>query len=93
MSATLNAVESAAMELTDDERAELAISLIASIRTPAPSLHPAWEAEIAHRVADLESGRMATVSGEEALAEIQEILNNHPDPIAAFDSLLARDET
>lgn len=88
MPATLSTIEAAAMELTDEERAELAVSLLASIDTPAPTLHPAWEAEIARREADLAAGRTETIPAEEVLAEIQDILDNHPDPLEAFASIL-----
>ena len=88
MPATLSTIEAAAMELTDEERAELAVSLLASIDAPAPALHPAWEAEIARREADLAAGRTETIPAEEVLAEIQDILDNHPDPLEAFASIL-----
>jgi len=81
------------MELTDDERAELAVSLLASIDTPAPALHPAWEAEIARREADLAAGRSTTIPAEAVLAEIQDILDNHPDPLEAFASIVRQSES
>jgi putative addiction module component (TIGR02574 family) len=93
MPTTLSAVEAAAMALTDDERAVLAISLIASIRPPAPSLHPAWEAELARRTADLDAGRTKTLPGPQVLAELRDILESHPNPIEAFGSILREGET
>jgi len=88
MPAKLSAVEAAAMELTDDERAELAVSLLASINTPAPSLHPAWEAEIARRVADLDAGKTRTIPADRVMAEIRDVLDNHPNPLEGFASIL-----
>lgn len=93
MPAKLSAVEAAAMELTDDERAELAVSLLASVSTPAPSLHPAWEAEIARRVADLDAGKTETIPADRVMAEIRNILDNHPNPLEAFASTLRERET
>lgn len=93
MPATLNAVEAAAMQLTDEERAELAVSLLASINPPAPALHPAWEVEIARRVADLDAGKTTTIPADEVMAELRDILDNHPDPLEAFTSILREGRT
>ena len=93
MPSKLQAVEAAAMQLTARERAELAVSLLASINPPAPVLHPAWEAEIARRQADLDAGRTRTIPGEEVMAEIRYILVNHPDPLKAFASILREDRS
>lgn len=93
MPRTLRAVEAAAMELTDNERAELAVSLLASLTRPAPSLHPAWEAELARRVADLDAGKTRTIPADEVMAEIRDILDHHPDPLEAFDAILRERRT
>jgi hypothetical protein len=54
-----------ARQLTDDERRELAIELLDS--TVAPELEAAWDDEARRRVADVDSGQVATLSNEEAL--------------------------
>lgn len=93
MPTKLQAIEAAAIQLTARERAELAVSLLASINPPAPALHPAWEAELARREADLDAGRSRTIPADEVIAEIDDILDNHPDPLEAFASILREGRT
>lgn len=51
-----------ALELTDQERAELAGALLESLEPPADSsIEAAWRAEVARRVAELEAGAVETV--------------------------------
>lgn len=54
-----------ARQLTDDERRELAIELLDS--TVAPEIEAAWADEARRRVAEVDSGQVATLSNEEAL--------------------------
>ena len=70
MSATLQAIEAEALKLPIDERAELIERLLESVEPAAP-LHPAWEAEIAQRCADLEAGRTVAIPGEQVFAELK----------------------
>ena len=57
-----------ALELPDEDRAGLAHDLLARLDGPAdPDAAEAWEAEIARRLDELESGRLQTVGAEEAL--------------------------
>lgn len=69
MPPTLDAVLADAMKLPPQERAELAEALADSV-LPAPPLHPAWDAEIARRVADMDAGRTHFVAADEALAAL-----------------------
>jgi hypothetical protein len=54
-----------AQKLTDDERRELAIELLDS--SIAPEVEQAWIDEARQRVADVDSGKVASLSNEEAL--------------------------
>jgi hypothetical protein len=54
-----------AQQLTEDERRELAIELLDS--AVAPEIEQAWINEARRRVADVDSGKDATISNEEAL--------------------------
>lgn len=69
MSPTLDAVLAEALKLTPQERAELAETLADSV-LPAPPLHPDWEAEIARRLVDMDSGRTQFIAADEALAAL-----------------------
>ena len=70
MSSTLESLTAEALKLSAEERAELAERLIISVEPPAP-LHPAWETEIAHRIADLDAGRTQSIPGEQVFAELR----------------------
>ena len=60
-----------ALSLSEEERADLACSLIDSLdATVDEGAQSAWEQEIARRVADLDSGRAKTVSWEEVRERI-----------------------
>ena len=54
-----------AQKLTEDERRELAIELLDS--SIAPEVEQAWIDEARRRIADVDSGEVATLSNEEAL--------------------------
>ena len=60
-----------ALTLSDEERAELAASLIDSLDTNVDAgAESAWNREIAHRIEDLDSGKAKTVSWEEVRRRI-----------------------
>jgi putative addiction module component (TIGR02574 family) len=75
-SVTLHEVESQALKLSPEERAKLIEVLIASVEPPMP-LHPEWEAEIAHRVAELDAGRVELIDGEQVMAELRARIEAH----------------
>jgi putative addiction module component (TIGR02574 family) len=79
MSDTLEVLTKAALKLSADERAELAERLIASVEPPEP-LHPAWEAEIARRIAALDAGRTKTIPGDQVFAELRATLDARDKP-------------
>ena len=76
MSKSIDAVTAEALQLTAEQRADLAERLLASIEPP-PALHPDWEAEIARRIADLDAGRTRTIPGEKVFAEIRTLIGKH----------------
>jgi hypothetical protein len=53
-----------ARQLSEEERRELAVELLDS--AIAPDVHQAWVEEARRRVADIDSGNVATLSNEEA---------------------------
>jgi putative addiction module component (TIGR02574 family) len=60
-----------ALSLSEEERADLACSLIDSLdATVEEGAESAWEQEIARRIADLDSGRAKTVSWGEVRGRI-----------------------
>ena len=60
-----------ALSLSEEERADLACSLMDSLdATVDDDAESAWEQEIARRIADLDSGRAKTVSWEEVRGRI-----------------------
>jgi putative addiction module component (TIGR02574 family) len=64
-----------AMELSVDERAALANSLLDSIGQAEKSIEEAWDDEIARRKADLKAGRSVTVPWEELHRELLAMVN------------------
>lgn len=68
MSTTIESLADAAMQLSPDDREMLVERLLASLEGPA--LHPAWEAELARRVADMNAGRIRFTPANEAMARL-----------------------
>ena len=73
MASSLQAVQAAALELSPEERAQLAQRLLSSLPRD-PEVEAAWDAEIRRRVAELESGTN-TIPAEEVFAEARRQLN------------------
>ena len=74
MDSSLQEVEAAALELSSEERAQLAQRLLSSLPRD-PEVEARWDAEIRRRVAELESGAMDTTPSEEVFAEARSRLN------------------
>jgi putative addiction module component (TIGR02574 family) len=73
MNETTQQLYTDALRLPEGERAELAASLMASLDPePDPDALAAWDAEIARRVAELDSGTAKTMSWPEARRRILE---------------------
>lgn len=74
MTATLNSVIADALKLSPAERAELIERLAESV-LPAPPLHPAWEAEMARRVAEMDASTAAAAPAERVFAELRGLID------------------
>jgi putative addiction module component (TIGR02574 family) len=73
MTASLETVEEAALQLSAEDRAELIERLIDTV-LPPPPLHPTWEAEIARRVAEMDAGLHEGIPAEEVFAQMRAII-------------------
>jgi putative addiction module component (TIGR02574 family) len=73
MPRSLQAVEAAALELSPEERAQLAQRLLASLPRD-PEVEAAWDEEISKRVADLEAGLIGTTPAEDVFVQGRSLL-------------------
>ena len=72
MTKSAEAVLADALSLTEEERAEIAAQLLASLDGPPdPKAEAAWRAEIRRRVASYDAGTMETQPWETALQRIR----------------------
>ena len=72
MSDTLAELKKKAAQLSDAERAELALSLIESLDGPGdPDVEEAWRLEIERRIAQIDRGEVKLVSGDEVFARLR----------------------
>ncbi len=81
MAVTLEELEAQALKLSIKERSQLIHRLIVSIDgelegTPE-EIAEAWEEEIARRVAEIDSGQVQLIPGEEVSAKIDAIIAAH----------------
>ena len=76
MSHTVAELLDAALGLPEDERAELAELLAASLTTPPNSLHPAWAGELRRRADQIDSGAVRPVLWEEVCRRVQAQLDS-----------------
>ena len=75
MAANFAELERQAHELSDEERARLALSLIESLE-PAEEgdVEAAWHAEIEARLAAYDRGEVKAIAGEDVFAEVRRLL-------------------
>jgi putative addiction module component (TIGR02574 family) len=72
MSNTLTDLKEKASQLSETERAELALSLIESLDGPAdPDVEEAWRIEIERRIGQIERGEVKLIPGEEVFARLR----------------------
>jgi putative addiction module component (TIGR02574 family) len=76
MGASLETVEAAALQLSVEERAALIERLIDTV-LPPPPLHPAWEAEIARRIEEMDAGLVEAVPAEQVFADMRAMIEAH----------------
>ena len=75
-SRALEKVRTEALNLPESERAELAHNLVASLDGPSdPSVEQAWDAEIARRIAEIDSGTANLIDREEFDRRMRDRLN------------------
>ena len=73
MSLTIDQIKKEAMNLTPEERADLADWLWVSAM-PREEVKAAWDAEIARRIAEIDAGTAKLIPSEEVFAAIDEKL-------------------
>lgn len=72
MSNVLTELKEKASQLSDAERAELALSLIESLDGPAdPGVDEAWRLEVERRVGQIERGEVSLIPGDEVFARLR----------------------
>lgn len=70
MPLTVEAIEAEALGLSAADRARLVEKLISSLEID-PDVEEAWAAEVERRPAEIESGKVSTVPGSEALTRLK----------------------
>lgn len=73
MAVSLTEVQRQAQELAAEERAELAESLLESIREPIADIEAVWAQEIESRVSAYERGEMKAYAAEDVFAEARSL--------------------
>jgi putative addiction module component (TIGR02574 family) len=72
VSTKLAELKQQAAQLSEEERAELALSLIESLDGPAdPELDEAWRREIERRLAQIDRGEVQPIPGDEVFARLR----------------------
>ena len=72
MSDMLAELKKKASQLSDAERAELALSLIESLDGPAdPDVEEAWRIEIERRIGQIDRGEVQLIPGDEVFARLR----------------------
>jgi putative addiction module component (TIGR02574 family) len=75
MSMTLQQIVSEARQLPRDQISELFDLLLAeSFAQPDPENDAAWRVETSRRVAEIQSGRVKGIPGEQVMAELRQIV-------------------
>ena len=69
MSNTLTELKEKASQLSEAERAELALSLIESL--DGPDVEDAWRIEIERRIGQIERGEVKLIPGDEVFARLR----------------------
>jgi putative addiction module component (TIGR02574 family) len=72
MASVLTELKEKAAQLSEAERAELALSLIESLDGPAdPDVEEAWRVEIERRSGQIERGEFQLIPGDEVFARLR----------------------
>ena len=72
MSAAFSELKKKVSELTEHERAELALALIESLDGPGdPDVEEAWRVEIERRLGQIDRGEVKLLDGDEVFARLR----------------------
>jgi len=72
MADTLAELKQKASELSEAERADLALSLIETLDGPAdPDVEEAWRVEIERRIGQIDRGEVQLIPGDEVFAKLR----------------------
>ena len=72
---TLQQIVTEARQLSRDEMNELLARLLAeSFDRPDPEIDKLWRTETQRRISEIQSGKVAGISGEEVMAEVRKIV-------------------
>jgi len=72
MSITLTELKDKASQLSEAERAELALSLIESLDGPVDSgVEEAWRVEVERRIGQIERGEIQLIPGDEVFTRLR----------------------
>lgn len=71
--AELDKITSAALSLSEQDRAKLASDLVSSLDGPADiNAEEAWNEEIYKRIKDIKAGKSELLDAEDAIAQVRE---------------------
>ena len=77
MSLTLKELSAEARQLPREQAAELMdLLLIDTFSAPDPAVEEAWGCEIDRRLAELASGQVKSIPGEQVMAEVRKIVGS-----------------
>lgn len=74
MSTSLKEIEEQARNLSAEERAKLAETMLESLHSPISEIEAAWAEEIERRVAAFDRGEIPSYPAEDVFAEARRIL-------------------
>ena len=71
---TVRQIVAEARLLPPEELAELVDALLAESAEPDPQVDEAWKLEVRRRLAEIESGRVKCIPGDQVMAEVRKIV-------------------
>ena len=74
MTTSLDSVTADALKLSAEDRAAL-IERLADTVLPAAPLHPSWDAEIARRMAEMDSGMVMSLPADQVFAQARALID------------------
>lgn len=70
---TVEQIVTEARQLPRDKKTELFDRLLVEIAQPDPEIDAAWRIETRRRIAEIESGQVKGIPGEQVMAELRQI--------------------